>query len=193
MTTAFDNIPDLSLIEILSYLSCTDALWAFSNINARMTTLLIELGFYRHANLSSTRYYQFKAFLPILRLNEIESLAIDCYASSIQLNKWPYLPQLITLRLKGVRNLVDVYNFAQKHAKTLMHLTVESSDDYQTVGLTKTKKNYPSWNLSDFVQKVLRHLCTLRLLDLGMETAFFSTSLVFKNHTNRLDLSKNYT
>ncbi|CAF4315515.1 unnamed protein product [Rotaria sp. Silwood2] len=172
MITVFDNLSDLSLIEILSYLSCADALWAFSNISARLTTLLTELGFYRHANLSSTRYYQFQTILPILRLNEIESLVIDCYASSIQLRKWPYLPRLITLRLKGVRNVVDVFNFAQQHAKTLMHLTVESSDDYQTGGLTK-KKCYPPWNLCEFVQKVLRRLSALRLLDLGMETSFF--------------------
>ena len=92
MITLFDNLPDLSLIEIFSYLSCIEGIYSFSNLNTRLTGLLIERGFYRHVNLSSTRYHQFQSILCLLRLNEIQSVVIDCYASPFQLQSWPYLP-----------------------------------------------------------------------------------------------------
>ena len=133
MVTLFDALPDPSLIEIFSYLSCTNALWCFGNLNIRLTSLLIERGFYYHIDLSSTRYHQFKALLSLLRFNEIQSLIIDCYSSPLQLRCWPYLPPLRTLKLKGVRIYVDVLKFVQKHGTTLTHLTLESSEYFQTV------------------------------------------------------------
>ncbi len=133
MIGLFDNLPDLSLIEIFSYLSCVDALWSFSNLNSRLTTLLTERGFYRHVNLSSTRNKQFKIILSILRLNEIESLVIDRCASPLQLRCWPHLPNLKTLRLQGVRDFIDAFKLAKKHANTLTHLTVESTAYFYTV------------------------------------------------------------
>jgi hypothetical protein len=133
MVTFFNDLPDLSLIEIFSYLSCVDAVFAFSNLNTRLTSLLIERGFYRHVNLSSTRYYQFKSILSLFQLNEIESLVIDCYASPLQLKNWPYLPHLRILIVKGVRELIDVFKFAKQHANTLTHLTAESSEYSSTV------------------------------------------------------------
>jgi hypothetical protein len=135
MITLFDNLADLSLIEVFSYLSCVDVIYSFSNLNTRLTGLLIEQGFYRHVNLSSTRYHQFESILSLFQLNEIESLVIDCYASPLQLKSWPYLPYLRTLRVKGVRDCVDVFNFAQQHANTLTHLTVESSKYFSTVSI----------------------------------------------------------
>jgi hypothetical protein len=100
-----------------------------------LTALLIERGFYRHVNLSSTRYHQFQSILSLFRLNEIESLVIDYYASPFQLKSWPYLPNLRTLTIKGVRDLVDVFNYAQQYANTLTHLTVGSSDYFSTVSI----------------------------------------------------------
>jgi hypothetical protein len=135
MITLFDNLADLSLIEIFSYLSCVDCVYSFSNLNTRLTALLIEQGFYRHVNLSSTRYHQFQSILSLFRLNEIQSLIIDCYASPLQLKVWPYLPDLRILRVKGVRNFVNVFSFAKQHAKTLTHLTVESSRYFATVSI----------------------------------------------------------
>jgi hypothetical protein len=135
MVTVFDNLPDLSLLEIFSYLSCADALWCFSNLNIRLTRLLIERGVYYHVNLSSTRYHQFKTFLSLLRFNEIQSLIIDCYSSPLQLKCWPYLPHLKMLKVKGVRIFADVFNFAQQHAATLTHLAVESSQYFKTVSI----------------------------------------------------------
>ncbi|CAF4923364.1 unnamed protein product, partial [Rotaria sp. Silwood1] len=132
MVTLFNDLPDLSLIEIFSYLSCVDALWCFNNLNIRLTRLLIERGFYYHINLSSIRYHRFKKILSLLRFNVIQSLVIDCYSSPLQLRCCPYLPHLRILKVKGVRNVVDVFNFAQRHAITLTHLTVESSEYFET-------------------------------------------------------------
>ncbi|CAF3049788.1 unnamed protein product, partial [Rotaria socialis] len=103
------------------------ALQAFSELNIRLTILLLERGFYRNVNLSSSRYYQFQTLLPLLRLNEIHSLLIDCYASPLQLSKWPHLPHLKTLRVKCLPDYYDLYHFILQHAKSLLHLTVESS------------------------------------------------------------------
>ena len=66
MVTLFYDLPDFSLIEIFSYLSRVDALWCFSNLSIRLTSLLIERGFYYHIDLSSTRYHQFEALLSLL-------------------------------------------------------------------------------------------------------------------------------
>jgi hypothetical protein len=137
MVTVFNDLPDLSLIEIFVYLSCEDALWCFNNLNIRLTKLLIERGFYCHVNLSSLRFHRFRKFLSLLRFNEIQSLMIDCYSSPLQLKCWPYLPHLKMLKVKGVRDFVGVYNFAHKHATTLVHLTVKSSQYFETVSIVE--------------------------------------------------------
>ncbi|CAF3260355.1 unnamed protein product [Rotaria socialis] len=158
MLSRFHNLPDLAFIEILSYLSCADALWSFSKLNIHLTKLLIERGFYHHVNLSSTRYCQFQTFLSLLRLNEIQSLVID---------------------LKGVQDLVDVFKFAQQHANTLTHLTVESSQYFETCGIFQ-EVCYPAWNLCDFITEVFHHLPALRSLDLGTAESFFLHRWNFK-------------
>ncbi|CAF1480215.1 unnamed protein product [Rotaria sp. Silwood1] len=179
MVTLFNDLPDLSLIEIFSYLSCVDALWCFNNLNIRLTRLLIERGFYYHINLSSIRYHRFKKILSLLRFNVIQSLVIDCYSSPLQLRCCPYLPHLRILKVKGVRNVVDVFNFAQRHAITLTHLTVESSEYFETFGLSR-KLCYPSWNLCEFITEILNHLSALPSFDLGMESLFFLHYWPFK-------------
>ena len=78
---AFDDLADLALIEILSYLSSTDALCAFTDLNHHWTCLLAERGFFRCVNLSATYSRQFHQLLQILPLNEIETLLIDRTAS----------------------------------------------------------------------------------------------------------------
>ncbi|CAF3322938.1 unnamed protein product [Rotaria socialis] len=171
MISLFQELPELALIEIFSYLSCADALWSFSNVNSHLTTLLTERGFYRHINLSSTGRSRFAAILSILRFSEIESLVIDRCASPLQLKRWPYLPHLTTLRLQGVRYLREVFKLIRKHANTLTHLTVESSRYCFAGGMTK-RLGYPSWHLWEFLERTLCHLPILQSLDLGMETSF---------------------
>ena len=135
MVTLFDELSDLSLIEILSYLSCVDALWSFNNLNTRLTSLINERGFYRCVNLSSIQRSRFRTFLSLLRLDEIESLVIDCNASPLQLRVWPYLPQLTKLTVKGVRDLVELFRFLKKQRHTLTHLVIHSSDYSETVSV----------------------------------------------------------
>ena len=83
MITLFDELSDLTFIEIFSYLSSVDGLWSFNNLNIRLTSLLSERGFYRCVNLSSIRRSRFKTLLSLLRLDEIESLVIECNASPL--------------------------------------------------------------------------------------------------------------
>ncbi|CAF4055709.1 unnamed protein product [Rotaria sordida] len=171
MITLFDDLSDLALIEIFSYLSCADALWSFSNLNSRLITLLTERGFYRHVNLSSTGKKRFAAIFSILRLNEIQSLVIDRCTSPLQLRRWPHLPHLTTLRLQGVRNFREVFKLIRKHGNTLIHLTVESSSYFNAGGMTR-EVAYPIWNSYEFLERTVCRLPTLQSLDLGMETSF---------------------
>ena len=59
LTTVFHDLADLVLIEMLSYLPCADVLSAFICLNARITGLLAERGFFRHVDLSPMSRRQF--------------------------------------------------------------------------------------------------------------------------------------
>ena len=131
--TEFNNVPDLALIEILSYLSSTDALCAFTCLNDRWTRLIAERGFFRQVNLSPTYYRQFRQLLQILPLDDIETLVIDRTASPLQLIRWPYLPRLTRLHLRGVREYDSILFFALIHVATLTHITIESDEYSLTV------------------------------------------------------------
>ena len=135
MVTFFDDLPDLVLIELLSYLTCVDAVLGFSNLNSRLTAILFERGFYRHVNLSSMGRHQFQLILSFFQCSQIESLVIDYYGSPLQLKRWPCLRNLRILIVRAVRELRDVYKFARKHVKTLTHLTAESSEYSSTVSI----------------------------------------------------------
>ena len=133
MLTLLDELPDLSLTKIFSYLSCADASWSLNDLNTRLTALLTTRDFYRCVNFSSIRRSQFKTFLSLLRLNEIESLVIACNASSLQIRVWPYLPHLTKLTVKDVRDFVDLFRFAKQQRYTLAHLAVQSNEYSNTV------------------------------------------------------------
>jgi hypothetical protein len=130
---AFNDIADLALIEILSYLSCADALRSFTCLNDRWTRLLAERGFFRQVNLSSTYYGQFDQLLKILPLENIETLVIDRTGSPLQLSRWPYLPRLTKLHLRGVREYDSILFFALTHAATLTHIIIQSDKYSLTV------------------------------------------------------------
>jgi hypothetical protein len=131
--TAFDDLADLALIEILSYLSSTGALCAFTCLTDRWTHLLAERGFFRQVNLSATYSQQFDQLLQILPLDSIETLVIDRTGSPLQLIRWLYLPRLTKLHLRGVREYDSVLFFALLHAATLTHITIESDEYSLTV------------------------------------------------------------
>lgn len=126
--TCFDDLPDLVLFELFSYLSSVDVLWGFTHLNHRLTMLIMERGLFYHINLSLARYHQFNAILRFLPLNEIQSLAIDSDASPLQLTRWPYLPRLRTLRIIGVYNHNDLLLFILLHTVTLTHLIIKSNE-----------------------------------------------------------------
>ena len=131
--TEFDDLADLALLEMLSYLSSTDALCAFTCLNDRWTCLLAERGFFRQVNLSPTYSRQFDQLLQILSLNHIETLVIDRTVSPLQLIRWPYLPRLSKLHMRGVRECDSVLFFVLLHAETLTHVTIESDEYSLTV------------------------------------------------------------
>ena len=129
----FDDLPDLAVIEIFSYLPSVDALSGFASLNHRLTSLLHERGFFRHVYLPSLRSHSFKALMCVVRLNQIESLVIDDSGAPRQLLRWLYLPRLTRLRLQGVREYDSILIFLLLHATTLVHLTIKSNKYYLTV------------------------------------------------------------
>lgn len=139
--TCFDDLPDLVLIELFSYLSSYEILWGFTGLNSRLTCLLAERGFLYHINLSLARYHQFHTMLRFIPLNDIQSLAIDSDASPFQLISWPYLPRLRTLRVIGAYNHDHLLLFILLHAATLTHLIIRSNDTGE----------YPLWILASKV------------------------------------------
>jgi hypothetical protein len=145
--TVFNDLPDLVLLEFFSYLSSVDILWGWAFLNDRLTSLVTELGFFRHVNLSSTRRHQFDTILRLIPLNKIESLVIDIDASPLQLSRWPHLPRLATLKLKGVRKLEDVSTFVLLHATTLTHLILHSCDYFSTVRIQRIISNTNEYNI----------------------------------------------
>ncbi len=126
--TCFNDLSDLVLIELFSYLSSFDILWGFTHLNHRLTSLITERRFFCHINLSLARPHQFNTILRFLPLNDIQSLAIDSDASPLQLTRWPYLPRLRTLRIVGAYNYDDLFLFVLLHTATLTHLIIKSNE-----------------------------------------------------------------
>ncbi|CAF2741016.1 unnamed protein product [Rotaria sp. Silwood2] len=159
LITQFDDLPDLFFIELFNYLSSIDILWAFTNLNNRIQTIINERGFFRHINLSSARLSKFDTLLTILPLNQIETLIIDIEASPLQLSRWPYLPHLTTLRLYGLRDFIDATNFILRHSTSLIHLTLETNDLFMSV--------YTGFGLTNWYITTIQ--CPLNYLRVSME------------------------
>ena len=128
LITSFNDLPDLILIELFSYLSSIDILWGFTHLNHRLTMLITERGFFYHINLSLARCHQFHTILRFLPLDDIQSLVIDSNASPLQLTRWPYISRLKTLCMIGVYNHDDLLIFTVLHAATLTHLIIKSNE-----------------------------------------------------------------
>ncbi|CAF4286715.1 unnamed protein product [Rotaria sp. Silwood2] len=175
LITQFDDLPDLFFIDLFNYLSSIDILWAFTNLNNRIQTIINERGFFRHINLSSARLSKFDTLLTILPLNQIQTLIIDIEASPLQLSRWPYLPHLITLRLYGLRDFIDATNFILRHLTSLIHLTLETNDLFMSTGFTGYIL-HPRGRLPTLVKNVLPHLSALQSLDLGQDVGFGLTN-----------------
>ena len=126
--TSFNELSDLVLIELFSYLSSLDVLWGFTHLNQRLTCLIREQNFLSRINLSFAHYDQFNSILHTLPLNDIQSVAIDSDASPLQLTHWPYLPCLRTFRIIGACDCDDLLLFVLLHAATLTHLIIKSNE-----------------------------------------------------------------
>ena len=137
LTTEFEDLADLFMIDLFSYLSSIDVLRAFANLNHRFRKLVNERGFFRHINLSSAHLSKFDRILTVLALNQIETLVIDIGASSLQLTRWPHLPSLTTLRLYGLRDFEDATTFILQHSVTIIHLSLGTSDRFMSVGIIR--------------------------------------------------------
>jgi hypothetical protein len=135
LMTRFDDLPDLALLEIFSYLSSLNILWTFTCLNDRFTALVAERGFFHHVNLSSARLSQFDSLQCLLPLNEIQSLTIDINASPLQLARWPYLPSLTKLRFKVLRDFDDILKFVVLHAATLTHILIQTNTLFHMVNI----------------------------------------------------------
>ena len=131
--THFEHLPDLFLLELFHYLSSTDVLWSFINLNHRIQQLIRERGFFRHLNLSSASLYKFDTLLALVPPTEVRTLVVNIEASSLQLSRFPHLPHLTALRLCGVRQLKDAYDFILRHSQSLVHLTFETNDLFAPV------------------------------------------------------------
>ncbi|CAF1374541.1 unnamed protein product [Rotaria sordida] len=177
LITQFDDLPDLFFIDLFNYLSSTDILWAFTNLNNCIQTIINERGFFRHINLSSACLSKFDTLLTILPLNQIQIFIIDIEASPLQLSRWPYLPHLITLRLYGLRDFIDATNFILRHSTSLIHLTLETNDLFMSTGFTGYIL-HPRGRLPTLVKNVLPHLSALQSLDLGQDVGFDLTNCI---------------
>ena len=137
--TRFDHLPDLFFIDLFSYLSSIDVLWAFATFNTRIQAIVTERGFFRHINLSSARRSKFDSLVHLLPLDRIETLTINVNASSLQLSRWPSLPRLRALRLDGLRNFEDAASFILRHWPTLMDLTLKTNDAFVSVCIIRAE------------------------------------------------------
>jgi hypothetical protein len=158
----FCSLPDLVLLEIFSYLSCEDALFAFAELNInRLIDLLVEHGAFRHICVSSAlsrqRYLVLKA--RIWRLDSVRSLVVeDIFAGIVfeYTSSDRYFPSLVELRLLRLRRIVkSITQFVIAHASTLTHLTVTSPDQPYS-----EKEEH-----SAFFHEILPHLSRLTTLN----------------------------
>jgi hypothetical protein len=138
LITQFNDLPDLVIIDLFTYLTSIDVLWAFANLNHRLRKLVNERGFFRHINVSSARLSKFDTLLTLLPLNQIESLVIDIGASTLQLSRWPHLPSLTSLQLYGLRDFQDATSFILRYSVSLIHLTLGTNNKFMSVCITRS-------------------------------------------------------
>ena len=173
-------LPDIVLLEIFSYLSCEDVLYAFGSFqDFDLLPLLTERGAFRQICLSSElSLHHYDVLLnDIWRYDLVRSLVSKEMFSDFLFHFTPceIFPSLTELRLFCLRGLADeLVQFVIAHSSTLTHLSMKSSEqsfrmeDYQT-----------------FLHTVLPHLTRLKLLDTDWRSQisvwFISTNIQNKN------------
>ena len=162
-STNFMSLPDLVLLECLSYLSCEDALCTIGSLHSdRLNHLLVERGAFRQICLSPTlsaRRYEW-LLDGVWSLQSVESLVLHGVFAEffipLSLLKNP-LPSLTDLRLIDIDYPHhSIEQFILSHSLTLTHLTVTSK--------------FHSFNpspISGLLSKILPQLRRLIRLDTG--------------------------
>jgi hypothetical protein len=157
--SCFDDLPELVLLEVLSYLSCEDALDAFACVNALLNRLLGERGAFYHIHLSSSlSRRQWIAFYNMWPRYLIQSLTVrDVFTNLLStLIPWSF-PSLTQLRLIDLISPQhgSMYFFVDAHVSTLTHLT-----------FTPSKLIYSPSGLATILHLILPRLNHLKRLDL---------------------------
>ncbi len=159
-STHFLSLLDSIFLEIFTYLSNEDILYAFVDLNDyHLTNLLTEYGAFQQICLSSQ--------LPLRQYNVLSAgiwrsdLVHSFVCKDIFSDAANYFacckifPLLTHLRLLFVRRLSDfLTEFVIAHSSTLTHLSVSSSEQAYNMG-----------DFKDFFNTVLPHLTRLKLLD----------------------------
>jgi hypothetical protein len=162
--TDFMSLPDLVLLEILSYLSCEDVLYAFDSLNLnRLNDLIVERGAFRQICLSpSLSMQQYKYLMNgVWSLHLVKSLVVrDVFAKFfvfILPLKSRLLPLLTDLRLIEMAVLHhSAEQFILAHSLTLTHLT-----------MTLWRPSYRPSSIGESLTNILPHLPRLIQLDTG--------------------------
>ena len=158
--TQFVLLPDIVLLEVFSYLSCEDVLYAFGNLNnARLFDLLEEHGAFRQICLSSqlSRFKYHVLSQGIWRYHLVRSLVCkEMFSDFIaHLTPCPIFPSLTELRILSLRYAsIHMKPFILAHSSTLTFLLLRRSD--QCCSVT---------HIQVLLHIVLPHLHRLELLD----------------------------
>ncbi|CAF4073334.1 unnamed protein product, partial [Rotaria sp. Silwood1] len=159
-STHFMLLPDIVLLEIFSYLSSEDVLYAFGNLHDfRLLDLLTEYGAFRQICLSSqlSRYQYQVLSKDIWRYDLVRSFVCKEMFSDYIIHFTPcqIFTSLTELRIFFLRCLTDdLAEFVIAHSSTLTHLSVKRSE-----------QAYIPQNFRTFSHTVLPHLNRLKLLD----------------------------
>jgi len=156
----FMSLPDLVLLEVFSYLSCEDVLYAFGDLHAfHFYDLLTEHGAFRHMCLSSqlSRHQYYILSNGIWRFDLVRSLICKEMFSDFLVGFTPcqIFPSLTELRLLFLRcSSEGLSDFVIAHSSTITHFTV-----------TRSEQSYNQKGNEKFLHTILPHLNRLKLLD----------------------------
>lgn len=166
-STRFTALPDLAVLEIFSYLSCEDVLYAFARLhNERLFRLIIERGAFQQICLSSQmdrqKYYDLAR--GVWRFDLIRSLVCREVFSDVivQFSPCPHFTSLTDLRLLAIGRVGDIVApFILAHSSTLTHLTVKRRD-----------QGYSPVEIEALLQTVVPQLHQLQSLSTDLNTGF---------------------
>jgi hypothetical protein len=158
--TQFISLPHIVLLEIFSYFSCEDVLYAFADLrNVYFVDLLMEHGAFRHICLSSklsSHHYEVLS-QGIWRYDLVRSLVCKETFSDFIIDLTPCrtFPSLTEMRILFLRcPSEELLEFVIAHSSTLTHFTV-----------TRSEQSYTAIGYRTFLHSVLPHLSRLNLLD----------------------------